>query len=95
MQIIYKFQPPNMQSNITVSLAFRRHDRKALPVGTVVVNGVLLADPLKTTPLVSIKILKLLLVPPPFALCCTKLCVYRRLTTVHVETFVCSHKWCL
>ncbi|MFS8030841.1 hypothetical protein Hanom_Chr17g01538841 [Helianthus anomalus] len=89
----YGIQDNKNKSNVTVPLAFRCHFGKPFPISAVVVNGELLANPSETTPLISIKILIFFLVPPPFALCFAEFCVYGRLTTVHVEVLVVSHKW--
>jgi hypothetical protein len=56
-------------SYVPVPVALRGHGRVAGSVGTVVIYGILLANPLESPVLPPIKVLEILLVPPPHPLC--------------------------
>ena len=62
--------------NVTVSSAFKWKLRVAASVSAVVVDGVFPAHPPEPTPLRSIKVTILCLIPPPLALCGTELGIH-------------------
>lgn len=70
---------------VSVPLALWWHSRVSDSVSAVVVDGVFLADPPQPPPLLSIKVLELLLVPPPLTLGGTKLGFDGGLAAVDVE----------
>ena len=72
-------------SYVSVSLALWREARVPSPVSAVVVDGELLSNPPQSPPLISIKVLELLLIPPSLTLCGTELGLHRGLAAVDVE----------
>lgn len=73
---------------VSVSLALGWEGGVSDSVSAVVVDGEFLADPLEPPPLISIKVLELLLVPPSLALRGTEFGLHRGLTAVDVEALV-------
>lgn len=80
------------KSYVSVSLAFRGYCWVSGSVGTVIINGVFTSNPAQTTPLKMVEILEVFLIPPPFSLRVTQLCVHGCFTTVDVESLVRCHE---
>lgn len=76
------------ESYVSVSLAFYWENRVSDLISAVVVDGEFGADPLEAPVLISVKVLELLLVPPPLALGGAKIGLDRGLAAVDVEALV-------
>lgn len=75
-----------LNSDIMVPFAFRRHCRVSGSISAIVIDSILWSNPLKSSILISIQVLKLLLIPPPHSLCGTEFGLNRCLTTVDMKS---------
>ncbi|KAL6969173.1 hypothetical protein U1Q18_028895, partial [Sarracenia purpurea var. burkii] len=74
--------------NVSISVAFRGNSGVSGPVGAVVVDGELVADPGEPPVLVGVEILEILLVPPPLALSGAELSLHGGLAAIDGEALV-------